>query len=176
MSTETENKPRAAKPAAKKSTTSRSRAKTAAKPTETAEVEAERNEQLKEGEATGAAKKAANARGDWTPAEHRARKAGATPLDGRVDNMTRRSDRDVLEGHFCTIDLSDKDAKAGVEHLIGEGNAHPGSGDYGVYVGPGELDGDGYPLTARVLLRDEHAGEVLVPYAALWPAQAGGRR
>jgi hypothetical protein len=139
-------------------------------------VEEQRKAQLKSGQARGEAKKAAEARADWTPAEQRAGVSGATPFEGRVDNMTRRSDRDVLEGHFCTIDLSDDDAKAGVEHLIGDGNAHPGSGDYGVYVGPGDVGEDGYPLTARVLLRDEHAGEVLVPYAALWPAQAGGRR
>jgi hypothetical protein len=179
MSTKTESKPAASRTRARK---------TAAKPADTAatpvveptgateNVEQERKEQLAEGKVTGVERKAANVRKDWTAAEHRAGVAGAVPFEGRVDNMTRRSDRDVLEGHFCTIDLSDSDAKAGVEHLIGDGNAHPGSGDYGVYVGPGTLGDDGYPVTARVLLRDEHAGEVLVPYSSLYPAQAGGRR
>lgn len=170
MSTKTEAKPAA----------SRTRAKTTAATPAAVEnpqaVERDRKEQLAEGKATGAERKAANVRKDWTAAEHRAGVAGAVPIAGRVDNMTRRSDADVLEGHFCTIDLSVKDAKAGVEALIGDGNAHPGSGDYGVYVGPGSLGDDGYPVTARVLLRDQHAGEVLVPYASLFPALAGGRR
>lgn len=139
-------------------------------------VDQQREAQLKHGQVHGDARTVAIARENWTPAEHRANRAGATPFEGRVDNMTRRNDADVLEGHFCVIDLSDETAKAGVEHLIGDGNARPGSGDYGVYVGAGELGDDGYPVTARVLLRDEHAGEVLVPYAALYPAQAGGRR
>ena len=101
---------------------------------------------------------------------------GALPINGRVDNMTRRDDHDVLEGHFCVIDLSNKDAVTGVEELIGDGNARPGSGDYGVYIGPASIGEDGYPVDARVLLRDEHSGQVVVPYKALFPSQAGGRR
>lgn len=93
-----------------------------------------------------------------------------------VDNMTRRSDADALQGHFVSIDLSNSKAKAAVEAAIGEGNAHFGSGDYGVFIGPGETDEHGYPVTATVLLRDDHAAQVSgVPYEALSPALAGRR-
>lgn len=134
------------------------------------EQKAQQADQLKQG--AKAAKDAAKL--DTIP-EQRANRPGETPLMARVDNMTRRSDEDALEGHFCTIDLSNKDAKAGVEAQIGEGNARPGSGDYGVYLEPGAVGEDGYPVTARVQLRDEHAAVVVVPYAALYPAQAGRR-
>lgn len=140
-----------------------------------------RDKQLAAGEVHGEVRSAALRRGKMTAAEQRAGVAGAKPNEGRVDNMTRRDDSDVLQGHFCIIDFGDEThgaaAKAAVERAIGEGNARTGSGDYGVYTDPGELGRDGYPLTATVLLRDEHSCLVSnVPYAALRPAQAGGRR
>lgn len=149
-------------------------------PVQTQTVEELRDAQLAAGQTTGARKRAAEARTRMNAAEQRAGVRGAKPVDGRVDNMTRRDDNDVLQGHFCVIDFGDKshgsDALKGVEALVGEGNAGAGRADYGVYLNPGELDGDGYPLTAVVLLRDEHAGQVIVPYGALRPANAGGRR
>lgn len=140
-------------------------------------VEQLRDEQLKAGQTTGEVKKAAEAFKDATPAEHRAGRIGAKPLDGRVDNMTRRSDADVLDGHFCRIDYGklSKAERASVESIVGEGNTGVGRADYGIYLNPGQLAEDGYPLTAVVLLRDEHSAQIVVPYDALVPAQAGGR-
>lgn len=94
----------------------------------------------------------------------------------RVDNMTVRKDGDAIEGHFVSIDLSNRKAKDAVEAAIGEGNAKFGSGDYGVFVGVGERDKDGYPKLCTVWLRDEHAVQVPgIPYEALSPAVAGRR-
>jgi hypothetical protein len=50
-----------------------------------------------------------------------------------------------------------------------------GSADYGIYLQPGSLDENGYPLTAIVLLRDEHAAQVVVPYDALSATSRRGR-
>jgi hypothetical protein len=112
-----------------------------------------------------------------TIAEQRAGHPGAQPVGGRIDNMTRRSDADVLDGHFCTIDLEHDGAREAVEAVIGEGNAQRGvAGDYGIYLQPGQIGANGYPDTAVVMLRDEHAAQVVVPYAALSPAPQGGRR
>lgn len=88
---------------------------------------------------------------------------------GQIDNMTRASDGDALEGQFCRIDLShkslDKDLKAYLGHR-----------DYGVYEAPGMLNPDtGRPILARVRLRDDTGETVAVPYEALRPALAGGR-
>lgn len=150
-------------------------------PHEEPTVEERRDAQLKAGETTGKLKAAAVERSNMTAAEQRAGAKGAKPSEGRVDNMTRRNDADVLQGHFCLIDFRDEefgeDAVKAVEAMIGEGNAHVGSGDYGVYIEPGVLGEDGYPLTATVLLRDEHSCQVSsVPYGALRPTLAGGRR
>jgi hypothetical protein len=110
---------------------------------------------------------------------------GNGPTRGRVDNMTRRDDSDVDEGHFCYIDYSEKSVREAVQsQLAPEGSAlaaqdfEPGLGsaDYGVYLQPGQLGEDGYPLTAIVLLRDEHSAQVVVPYDAIKPAPQGGRR
>lgn len=149
-------------------------------PDDTPSVDEQRDDQLKAGKAKGAARTAARKLAKGTPAEQRAGYLGARPTDGRVDNMTRRDDTDVLQGHFCQIDFGDKEfgdaALKAVELAIGEGNAGLGRGDYGVYTEPGELDDDGYPITANVLLRDEHAALVGgVPYGALRPANAGRR-
>lgn len=93
-----------------------------------------------------------------------------------VDSMNRRSDADALHGHFVSIDLSNKKAKDAVETVIGEGNARFGNGDYGVLLQSGELDSNGYPLTGVVMLRDDNnPAQVVVPYDALSPAEAGRR-
>lgn len=144
-------------------------------------VDDQRQEQLRRGHASGDAKKAANAMKDATPAEHRAGHLGAKPVDGRVDNMTRRSDADAIQGHFVLIDFANKEfgdtARKAVEAVIGNGNARVGSGDYGVFTDVGTTDPDtGYPLLVNVLLRDEHSAIVGgVPYGALIPAEAGRR-
>ena len=109
------------------------------------------------------------------------------PNRGRVDNMTRRDDTDVDEGHFCLIDYSGakgkeaakmvKDTLAPKGSALDEQGFEPGVGsaDYGVYLQPGSLDENNYPVTAIVMLRDEHAAQVVVPYDALKPSQAGRR-
>jgi hypothetical protein len=146
-------------------------------------------EQLSAGKASGAAAK--GARADRKAARQgniavlREGPAAGGPAQGRVDNMTRRDDSDVLQGHFCLIDYSNAEAKKAVQaQLAPKGSAlaeqgfEPGLGsaDYGVYVAPGNTDENGYPVTATVLLRDEHAAQIVVPYAALRPAPTGGRR
>lgn len=94
----------------------------------------------------------------------------------RVDHMTQQHDGQALEGHFVSIDLSNKRALEAVEAVVGEGNARFGNGDYGVFVGVGERDSNGFPKTCTVLLRDDNARQVPgVPYEALSPAQAGRR-
>jgi hypothetical protein len=110
---------------------------------------------------------------------------GNGPTRGRVDNMTRRDDTDVDEGHFCLIDYSKAETRKMVQdQLAPKGSAleaqgfEPGLGsaDYGVYLQPGALNPDtGYPETAIVLLRDEHSAQVVVPYDAIKPAGSGRR-
>jgi hypothetical protein len=139
------------------------------------------------GKAKGAARKAATA-------DKKAAREGNVallrdgepgPSRGRVDNMTRRDDTDVDEGHFCLIDYgnSPEAAKAVKDTLAPKGSAladqgfEPGVGtaDYGVYLQPGSLDENNYPVTAVVMLRDEYAAQVVVPYDSLKPAAAGRR-
>lgn len=117
--------------------------------------------------------------------ESRTRKPGETPLNGVVDNMTARDGSDPIEGHFVIVDYSKKATREIVENqLAPEGSplaeqgfqAGLGSADYGVYMGAGEIGKDGYPVTGRVFLRDEHAAIINVPYDALRRATAGGRR
>lgn len=90
---------------------------------------------------------------------------------GVVDNMTRRSAADVMQGHMCTIDrthdgISDQARGLLPEHTDG----------YGVYLEPASTDENGYPVDAVVILRDSSAGaRVTVPYDSLHPAPAGNR-
>lgn len=145
-------------------------------------TEEKRDAQLAAGEEVGAfAADSAAELADMTPAEQRAGRRGATLIDGRVDNMSRRDDSDPLFGHFVRIDFDGEDgetARKAVEAFIGEGNAGVGSGDYGVWVDNGTLDPDtGYPITCTVMLRDEHAVQVPgVPHSALRNTSQGGRR
>jgi hypothetical protein len=80
--------------------------------------------------------------------------------------MTRRNDGEALQGQFARIDLNHKDVP---KDLRESGR------DYGVYLEPAEVDSDGYPVTARVRLRDATNATVVVPYESLRPAEAGGR-
>lgn len=101
---------------------------------------------------------------------------------GKVDQMSRRSGADALEGHFVTIDPT----VDGVEdayrdaRLIRDEDDPRGeyrhTGFYGVYIQPAATDPvTGIPVTAVVRLRDDTNALVRVPYEALSPAQAGGR-
>lgn len=135
--------------------------------------EAQQAAELKLGEKLG---KPTAALSEASVAEQRAGQLGAKPQFARVDNMTRRSDADPIEGHFVSIDLSNDAAKEAVEAVIGEGNARFGSGDYGVYLEPAQVNQEtGYPETIMVQLRDEHAAFVTVPFEACSPALAGRR-
>jgi hypothetical protein len=126
-------------------------------------------------------------RGDLEVPEQRSG-PGARPIDGRVDNMTRRSDADALQGHMCYIDYSEKGVVDLVKgQLAPEGSPldeqgfDPGLGvaDRGVFTGVASVGEDGYPETVIVMLRDEYApAQVVVPYSALrqMPRGAGGPR
>lgn len=88
------------------------------------------------------------------------------PVAGRVDNTTRRSDADPLQGHFVEIDLS----HAGVSEEIRDQGI-----TYGVYLEPAEVGEDGYPVTALVRARDATNALIVVPFEALSPSDAGHR-
>ena len=107
------------------------------------------------------------------------------PIGGTVDNMTQRDGSEPLLGHFVRIDYSKANAKQIVkDQLAPKGSAladqgfEPGIGsaDYGVFYEVGVVGDDGYPETAVVVLRDEHAARINVPYEALVRDTAGGRR
>jgi hypothetical protein len=87
------------------------------------------------------------------------------PVGGFVDQTTARPG-DVFEGHFVKIDLN-HDGITDEQRESGR--------DFGIYVEPGELDSNGYPLTAQVRLRDETNALIVVPYAALSPTEYRGR-
>ena len=120
-----------------------------------------------------------------TVAAQRTGDPDAKPVAGIVDNMTRRDGAEPLQGHFVRIDYSKANVRNMVQdQLAPKGSAlaeqgfEPGIGsaDYGVYLQPGVLGADGYPETAVVFLRDEHATRIIVPYDALVADTAGGRR
>jgi hypothetical protein len=119
------------------------------------------------------------------PAEQRTRRPGEKPIGGTVDNMTARDGADPLVGHMVTIDYSKKETRDFVQNqLAPEGSALAGQGfevgthsaDYGALLDVGEVGDDGYPVTGKVFLRDEHAAIVNVPWSALRRSLAGGRR
>jgi len=107
------------------------------------------------------------------PAELRARVPGsASTQGGLMDNLSRRSVHDALEGHFVNIDLNFD----GVEDAYKAAGLEGHEGGYGIYVQPGDCDPEtGIPVTAQVRLRDETNARVAVPYDALRPADARGR-
>lgn len=103
---------------------------------------------------------------------------GSGAQAGFVDQLSRRSASDALEGHFVRIDLNAKgvqDALKRVQGLTDDDGNLVDDVDYGVYLTPGELDKDtGYPLTATVVLRGVNGGaHVTVPYEALRHTTAG---
>lgn len=131
--------------------------------------------ELQDGVATGDEKKIAEARAkraEVDPASVRANgpvAAQSAPglQGGQVDQLTRRHGEDALTGHFVKIDLN---AKGVPDRLKDSGR------DYGVYLEAASTDPDtGYPVTARVRLRDDTHEVVVVPHDALRPSQAGGR-
>jgi hypothetical protein len=75
--------------------------------------------------------------------------------DGRV--YRKRSDDDVLSGHFCDV------------------VAGPYEGRYGVLESTGTLETDGYPSEVVVATRDAEAENILVNYADIRPAESGRR-
>lgn len=91
----------------------------------------------------------------------------AGPLEGRVDGQSRRHVGEALTGHFVTVDRT-------VEGVPVE-SLPEGRDGYGVYEATVETDGEGYPETVTVRLRDETNALITVPYEALRPAQAGAR-
>ena len=108
------------------------------------------------------------------PAAARAGTAG-TPVPtqgGFVDQASRRSGEDALEGHFVRIDLNFN----GVSDAYKEAGIEDHRGDYGVYLTPTSLNPDtGIPEFALIRLRDDTNARITVPYDALRPAEAGGR-
>jgi predicted RecA/RadA family phage recombinase len=99
--------------------------------------------------------------------------SGNGTQNGFVDQLSRRSAEDALEGHFVRIDLNNKDVQAAYSNTQGL-DGH--QGDYGVYLRVGDVDEKtGHPVTAVVRLRDETNAQVIVPYEALRPADAGSR-
>lgn len=124
-----------------------------------AEQEKAQKEQLKAGE-NGVAK-------DGPTVAHNRGTGGKEQgvQGGFIDQMTRRDVNDVMEGHFCTVDRTNKD--------VNEALLPPGEDGYGVYESPAVTDEHGYPITANVRLRSNIL--ITVPYEALRPAEARGR-
>lgn len=76
----------------------------------------------------------------------------------RVDNLSRRSDADALEGHFCEI-------------VAGEHKGLKGVFDKVLEAGP-----DGYPTLIEFITRDAQNDVLTVPYKDVRPTvYAGGR-
>lgn len=107
------------------------------------------------------------------PAAARAGVGANTPTQGGfIDQASRRSGADALEGHFVTIDLHFD----GVRDAYRQAGLEDHRGDWGVYLSPTALNPDtGIPTFAQVRLRDETNARVVVPYDALTPTEAGRR-
>jgi hypothetical protein len=107
------------------------------------------------------------------PAAARAGHEADTPTrGGLMDQASRRSGADALEGHFVTLDLNHKGVKDAYKGVGLEDHR----GQYGVYLEPAALNPDtGIPETVIVRLRDDTNARVTVPYEALSPAEAGAR-
>lgn len=88
---------------------------------------------------------------------------------GLVDQMTRRSASDALEGHFVTIDRTNSGLSKEAKELL------DGRDGYGVYTEPAETDAKGFPTQAVVILRDSTNARVVVPYDSLSPSDANRR-
>jgi hypothetical protein len=98
---------------------------------------------------------------------------GSPTQGGFMDNMSRRSGADALEGHYVTIDMSHKGVAETYEAL----GITDKAGNFGIYTEVGSVrdDGTGIPETAVVRLRDATHSVVTVPYEALSPAEPRGR-
>jgi hypothetical protein len=131
---------------------------------------------------TGAAAKAATALQKHAQDAPAAARAGthmnAPTRGGFMDQLSRRSGADALEGHYVTIDLGHKDVKQTFEDRFGtddDGNLNH-TGNFGVYLEPQLRNPDtGIPETITVRLRDDTHALVVVPYEACSPAGPRGR-
>lgn len=127
---------------------------------------------------TGAGAKAAQALQESAEEAPAAARAGVgrtsqTPTQGGfMDQMSRRSGEDAIEGHYVVLDLNNSDVQSAYESQGLEGHR----GDYGVYLEPATLNPDtGIPETIAVRLRDDTHALVVVPYEAASPAAGRGR-
>ena len=132
---------------------------------------------------SGPDKAAADLQKNGVPAAARAGAHGHAPTQGGfMDQMSRRSSADALEGHAVTLDLSDKGVQEAYKaaNLIRDSDSPQGeyehTGNYGVYLEPQVRDPEtGIPVTALVQLRDDTHARIVVPYEALSPAASRGR-
>jgi hypothetical protein len=131
---------------------------------------------------TGPAAKAATAlqkmAGEAPAAARAGTHSNAPTRGGFMDQLSRRSGADALEGHYVTIDMGDKDVKQAFEDKFGtddDGNLNH-TGNFGVYMEPQLRNPDtGIPETISVRLRDDTHALVVVPYEACSPAGPRGR-
>lgn len=153
-------------------------------PTEEAAKEQEKQQaaELRDGgKLSSAERKASKVHQDLSqeaPAAARAAVPGDVHTKGGfMDQASRRSAADALEGHFVRIDLNDKGVQAAYKEAFPQDKFPDGhQGDYGVFMEPALRDPvTGIPITAVVRLRDDTNARLTVPYEALRPAQAGGR-
>lgn len=149
---------------------------------EVREQEKQQREELASGKPTGSAAKAAaalqKAASDAPAAARAGTHSNAPTRGGFMDQLSRRSGADALEGHYVTIDLTDKDVKQAYEDKFGlddDGDLN-WSGNFGVYLEPQVRNPDtGIPETILVRLRDDTHAIVVVPYEACSPAGPRGR-
>lgn len=116
--------------------------------------------ELKDGESGGVTK-------DGATVAHNRGASDTGVQNGFVDQLVRKDASQVMEGHFCTVDRNHKD--------VDEDLLPAGEDGFGVYFEPATLDGDGYPVTAVVRLRDATNRRLVVPYEALRPTDRVGR-
>lgn len=102
-----------------------------------------------------------------------------------VNDLTKRSDADIIQGHFCRIVKGDHEFTypdpdvTRVDLQTGEEITEKAperkidlTGAVGLFESVIEADDDGYPKTVRVQLRRPSNAIVDVPYADLAPASA----
>jgi hypothetical protein len=144
--------------------------------------EKEQREELAGGKVKGSAAKAAaalqKAAADAPAAARAGTHSNAPTRGGFMDQLSRRSGADALEGHYVTIDLGDSEVQEAYKDKFGEdddGNLN-WTGNFGVYMEPQVRNPDtGIPETISVRLRDDTHALVVVPYDACYPAGPRGR-
>jgi hypothetical protein len=111
------------------------------------------------------------------PAAKRTGREDEKTVNGFVDQMSRQDGSQPFEGHFVSVDLNGDGVKEAYEAAgLVDDDDNFVAGDYGVYIEPATLDKEtGLPVTGVVRLRDATNARVVVPYAALRPAEARGR-